>query len=166
MFLVSLLPHLVSASTTCQSSSKAGSGTKFALKCIPRKASGTKQPAAADSADDRNYIGADACRDCHTTTPESYEQGLHAKGLMEICGVTASRVCETCHGPARVHLQTGGDTDKIVVFRTLTNKEVNKPCLGCHELGKSHNAFLDPEQAGADKSCLSWHTVHHPAKPK
>lgn len=37
--------------------------------------------------------------------------------------------CESCHGPAQAHVESGGDVAKIFRFTTATSKQVDEKCL-------------------------------------
>jgi hypothetical protein len=155
----------MSSAMARQAPDKAQAVKKSEYKCTPQKGSSGKSGTGATGTDWHLYVGANACQGCHVTPTDSFEQGSHGKEIPKVCGIPAERVCETCHGPAREHVDTGGDTDKIVIFRVLSAKEVNKRCLDCHLLPAGHKDFFDPDQDKPQESCLSCHTIHHPSKP-
>lgn len=154
----------ISSAMARQDTDKAQTDKKSEYKCALQKGSAGKSGAGTTGTDSHLYAGANACQGCHVTPAESFEQGSHGKNIPKVCGIPAQQVCETCHGPAREHVDTGGDTDKIVIFRVLSAKEVNKRCLDCHLLPSGHRDFFNPDQPKALESCLSCHTIHHPAK--
>jgi hypothetical protein len=165
MAILLIVLLMVSSAMARQDPHKAQVDKKSEYKCTPRKGSSGKSGAGATGTDSHLYVGIDACQSCHVTPAESFENGSHGKNIPKVCGIPAEQVCETCHGPAREHVDTGGDTDRIVIFRVLSSKEVNKRCLDCHLLPSRHKDFFDPDQDKPQESCLSCHTIHHPSKP-
>ena len=125
---------------------------------------------------DATYIGADACRTCHTTLGDHWADTLH-----ESKGVT----CERCHGPGSVHKDAmsgapaGPQLATLAVdthpTNILTFPKVNDPvvCGQCH--GPVHDqynfsqhskivvdpveeAVLNPATYGRNSQCVGCHS--------
>ena len=121
------------------------------LKDPPLKASPQGDPAA--------YAGSETCTTCHAEESKKFDSNPHAKLALEHGG--AGVTCESCHGPGKAHVESGGDKTKIFDPATATAKAVDATCLGCH--AGTHPNFLRSPHAKADVSCVSCHTVHKAA---
>ena len=71
---------------------------------------------------DGDYVGSEACKDCHEDQFKAFSHTSHAS-LAKISGwkekVTG---CEACHGPGKAHLEEG-DPAKIIWFKNKSPKE-------------------------------------------
>jgi DmsE family decaheme c-type cytochrome len=109
------------------------------------------------------FVGAEACAACHSDQVEAFKNDLHGKMFPKHKGISFDKSCETCHGPASLHVNAGGDkTDPG--FRTvkITPANVGKTCAQCHS--KSH--WEGSPHARANVSCSQCHTVHSPKNSK
>jgi DmsE family decaheme c-type cytochrome len=118
------------------------------LKDPPLKASPQGDPAA--------YAGSETCTTCHAEESKKFDSNPHAKLALEHGGKGVT--CESCHGPGKAHVESGGDKTKIFGPATATAKAVDATCLGCH--AGAHPNFLRSPHAKANVSCVSCHTVH------
>jgi len=107
-----------------------------------------------------DFIGSETCSSCHSDLSKGFSSSPHAKlALMHgDKGVT----CESCHGPARAHLESGGDPTKILQLSKMSPQKVNATCLGCH--ATAHPNFERSEHGKAGVSCTSCHSVHKPVE--
>jgi DmsE family decaheme c-type cytochrome len=123
-------------------------------------ASGIKPAAATQPANPADYVGSDVCATCHADVAKKFDAGNpHSKLALTHGGTGAT--CESCHGPGRAHVESGGDVTKIIQINKLSAKDVTATCLGCH--AKTHPDYLRSPHAKADVSCLGCHSVHDAA---
>ncbi len=85
-----------------------------------------------------DYIGTEACKDCHEDQFKAYELTSHA----ELSGISGWKGkvtgCESCHGPGKAHAEEG-DPKKIISFKNKPQKEISETCLTCHAGREEHN---------------------------
>src|SRR5258708_33298474 len=93
---------------------------------------------ASDSAED--YVGSDACKDCHEDQFKAFSHTSHAQ--LSTIGSWKGKVtgCEACHGPGKAHTEEG-DPAKIISFKNKGSKEISETCLACHAGREEHNNF-------------------------
>ena len=113
----------------------------------------SSQKAVSNSTD---YVGSETCVLCHEDLSKKFASNPHSKlALMhDGKGVT----CESCHGPAQAHVESGGDVAKIFRFTKATSKQVDEKCLSCH-LG-THANFNRSAHGEAGVSCIGCHSSH------
>jgi DmsE family decaheme c-type cytochrome len=117
-------------------------------------------PAAKDPpANPTDYVGSETCATCHTEESKKFDSNPHAKLALEHSGTGVT--CESCHGPGKAHVESGGDKTKIFDPATAPAKAVDATCLSCH--AGTHPNFLRSPHAKANVSCVSCHTVHQAA---
>ncbi len=109
-------------------------------------------PQAAPS----DFVGAEACATCHEDVAKGFASNPHSK-LAEEHG-KAGVTCESCHGPGRAHVESGGDKSKIFRFSDASAKEVDEKCLGCHQ--GQHANFERSAHGEGNVSCVGCHSVH------
>ena len=114
------------------------------------------KPAASKSDD---YVGTDACKDCHEDQFKAFSHTSHAQ-LVKI-GSWKEKVtgCESCHGPGKAHIEEG-DPKKIMSFKRMAPKEISETCLTCHAGKEEHNNFRRGEHWRNDVSCVDCHSAH------
>ncbi len=61
---------------------------------------------------------------------KGFSNDPHAKLALEHGGKGVT--CESCHGPGKAHVESGGVASKIFQFTKATPKQVEKKCLSCH----------------------------------
>lgn len=108
-----------------------------------------------------DYVGSEACKDCHEDQFKNFTPTAHAKltGLSSWKGKVTG--CEQCHGPGKAHLEEG-DPKKIISFKNKSSKEISETCLGCHAGEEEHNNFRRGEHWRNDVGCTDCHTSHSP----
>src|SRR5208283_1343733 len=123
-------------------------------------AAGAKQQAAvaqkADAPNPADFIGSDTCAACHADIAKKFGDNPHAKLALRHNGTGAT--CESCHGPGRAHVESGGDVTKIKQLSKMSPKDITATCLGCH--AGTHPNFLRSPHAKAGVSCVSCHSIH------
>jgi len=127
----------------------------------------TQSLVAADSApksvaikpDDADYVGSDACKDCHEDQFKAYSHTAHAQ--LTTLGSWKSKVtgCESCHGPGKNHI-ADGDITKIISFKNKSPKEASETCLTCHAGKEERNNFRRGEHWRNDIGCTDCHSPH------
>jgi Doubled CXXCH motif (Paired_CXXCH_1). len=99
------------------------------LLVAPRMTSAQKPPAG--------YAGSAACADCHAKTMHDFNASTMGKLIKDNGGLEHGKLgCESCHGPSKKHMDSGGEERPPMTFsRKSTNPvaERNATCLGCHE---------------------------------
>lgn len=106
-----------------------------------------------------DYVGSDACKDCHEDQFKSFTHTTHAK-LANI-GSWKEKVtgCESCHGPGRAHIAEG-DPSKMTSFKNKSAKEISETCLTCHAGKEERNNFRRGEHWRNDIGCTDCHAAH------
>lgn len=105
------------------------------------------------------YVGAETCKTCHEDLYNGWEKSPHWKQTFKEGGI-AKHGCEDCHGPGSAHVEGGGDTSKIFIFKDHSTKEINDRCLTCHAGSTEHMNASNSEHTRADVSCISCHSPH------
>jgi predicted CXXCH cytochrome family protein len=106
-----------------------------------------------------DYIGSDACKDCHEEQFKGFSHTSHA--VLGSMGSWKNKVtgCETCHGPGKAHAEDG-DPKKIISFKGKPQKEISETCLACHAGKEEHNAFRRGEHWRNNVGCTTCHAAH------
>ncbi|HVG90222.1 MAG TPA: multiheme c-type cytochrome, partial [Alphaproteobacteria bacterium] len=117
------------------------------------KPSSPAQPqsnAAQSGTQPEHYLGSEACMACHEDVyKKSFENTPHFKTTLN-----KGHGCESCHGPGAEHVEGGGDTSKIVNFKTLSRQEASARCLTCHAQNLKQRHFSSSSHASNDVGCL------------
>jgi DmsE family decaheme c-type cytochrome len=117
--------------------------------------------AATETTPTAKYVGVEVCAQCHYDKFVSYMNQPHSrKGDPR---TPASRfACESCHGPASLHVQGGGGrgVGGLMTFRAEQPAEArNAVCLQCHTRGNQalwHGSVHDQRKL----ACADCHNVH------
>ena len=108
---------------------------------------------------DGDYVGSEACKDCHDDQFKAFSHTSHAS-LAKINNwkdkVTG---CEACHGPGKAHIEEG-DPTKIISFKNKAPKEISETCLTCHAGKEERNNFRRGEHWRNDVGCTDCHSSH------
>jgi len=124
-------------------------------------AAGAKQQAAveqkAPAPNAADFVGSEVCAACHADVAKKFSDNPHSKLALRHNGTGAT--CESCHGPGKAHVDSGGDVTKIKQLSKMSPKEITATCLGCH--AGTHPNFLRSPHAKAGVSCTSCHSVHN-----
>ncbi len=114
------------------------------------------KPASYNAAE---YVGSEACKDCHEDQFKAYSHTSHA-GLATMSGWKGRATgCESCHGPGKAHAEEG-DPKKIISFKNKAAKEISETCLACHAGREEHNNFRRGEHWRNDIGCTDCHSAH------
>src|SRR5260370_8118778 len=99
---------------------------------VARASAQEKQPARTTLPP--GFIGSWSCKDCHQEIYKNFATTPHWKiAFDKRDAATATGQCESCHGPGREHVQSGGDPAKIVSFKGASADKIPATCLGCHQ---------------------------------
>jgi predicted CXXCH cytochrome family protein len=106
-----------------------------------------------------DYVGSEACKDCHEDQFKAFSHTSHA----ELANIKSWKGkvtgCEACHGPGKAHLAEG-DPTKIISFKKKSSKETSETCLTCHAGKEEHNNFRRGEHWRNDIGCIDCHAPH------
>ena len=141
--------------------------------------------------DASKYVGSESCAGCHGAEATHYALTAHAKTKLMHAGVD-QQGCESCHGPARGHLdfylkiqklnEDGKDNEatelmndtakaeaaKMRSFPALSSAAISATCLKCHEGSQGRNDerfnFRRSEHFRHGLSCIDCHSSHSPKR--
>ena len=101
------------------------------------------------------------CEECHPDVTASFRSDIHARAWSDQSGgAGGKRVCESCHGPADMHLEEGS-RENIITFSRESggNAEAQtRICLNCHRGSTGLGAL--GKHADENVACAQCHTVH------
>lgn len=130
------------------------------------KAAGSTQ--GPQARDEPQYVGSETCKTCHEKSYQSFELTSmgraffkHSKTPLE------SRGCESCHGPGRAHVESGGDAASIIRFakdEKRSAESLNAKCLQCHEKGMTL-FWTGSTHQSRGLTCVTCHQVMQPNIP-
>lgn len=102
------------------------------------------------------YVGSESCEQCHETYTKEFRFSAHAKLVAP--GPNAVNVgCESCHGPASVHVESGG------AARTIVNPARDPAsCFECHS--NLRGQFALPNRHPVMEGRLGCAACHDPHK--
>ncbi len=131
----------------------------FLLGCatLGKRASVIKTPEIAPGA---TYVGSEACFECHEGfDSDRFNVHMRIKDFEVASGYKTG--CESCHGPASLHVEGDGDTEKIIRFgeEGLEPEEVAGVCTTCHSANE-HLNWAGSAHAENDVACTQCHKVH------
>ncbi len=105
-----------------------------------------------------DYIGDQACVDCHSDTSHNFNQSAHAACMDDTKLPLAQRGCEGCHGPGKAH-QDNPDV-KVISFTELSPKDSSAACLRCHGQTMDKAFWVHTDHARANLACVTCHKIH------
>lgn len=107
-----------------------------------------------------DYIGADACKECHQDQYATYVKSIHGKKAIP-GSPAAGETCEACHGPGGKHAEEGGGKGWMISFgKQAGSAQKSAPCLKCHENSKEMISWNTGRHKVSGVSCDQCHTVH------
>jgi len=123
-----------------------------------------KPKPAAPSGADGDYVGSDTCIGCHQDQNHRFKNTIMGKIMMEHPRTPEeARGCEACHGPGRVHVESGGGKDTIPIRfgkdSPNTVAEQNNVCLDCHSGGTNHLFWRGSPHESRGMACVDCHQV-------
>ncbi|MBL9136724.1 MAG: hypothetical protein JNK85_12680 [Verrucomicrobiales bacterium] len=73
------------------------------------------------------YVGSESCEQCHESVTKHFASATHARLMARGANGSVDVGCESCHGPASVHVESGGAS------RTIVNPNRDpSSCFACH----------------------------------
>ena len=120
---------------------------------------------AVVSSSDRasGYVGWEVCQGCHLDQVTAWRATKMGKILIgNPRNELEARACESCHGPAKDHVEANNGT-KIFGFSknsTATAAAKNERCLQCHEK-TARTLWKGSMHDSRNVSCTDCHTVMH-----
>ena len=117
----------------------------------------TQVTPSSNEADD--YVGSDACKECHEDQFKAFSHTTHAKLANIKSWKEKVTGCESCHGPGKAHIEEG-DPSKMISFKNKSPKEISESCLGCHAGREERNNFRRGEHWRNDIGCIDCHSSH------
>ena len=116
------------------------------------------KPAPQYKAED--YAGSEACKTCHAKEFENFSKTTHGRLASQPNWKGKMQGCESCHGPGKAHIESGGDKTKILNLENLSPKQLSDTCLTCHAGKEEHNNYKRGEHYRNDVACTSCHSPH------
>jgi predicted CXXCH cytochrome family protein len=101
------------------------------------------------------YVGSKQCEQCHEENTKHFRDATHAKIAMKD-DKNVEIGCESCHGPASVHVKAGGGRENIV-----NPRKSPEACFQCHLDKRGEFSLPNTHPVLAGKvSCVDCHNVH------
>jgi DmsE family decaheme c-type cytochrome len=130
----------------------------------PARAASSGTPAQEVTSPPGGYAGVKECVSCHAVQVKAYRESPHARDWDERTPA-AAQACDTCHGPAKSHIEDPGDKARITSFLRMTPRAVSETCLRCHK-SDEHAQWQGSMHDARNVSCISCHSVHTPQSEK
>ncbi|MDH3883343.1 MAG: DmsE family decaheme c-type cytochrome [Desulfobacterales bacterium] len=112
------------------------------------------------SENEGDYVGTEACMECHEEIYESFVKNLH--GIEGDPRTPAAKLgCESCHGPGAVHAEKGESGDIFWPSADSPEPAEKKSdiCLQCHTKGKVV-LWQSSEHETRGLACTNCHSMH------
>lgn len=124
---------------------------------------------AAAQQDGATYVGDESCMECHEESFAPYAETAHGKLFKPDGHKEAMRQgCEGCHGPASLHVDSGGEIGDLLTFRAADAKSIraeNANCLECHA-SSDRRHWEGSTHEMKDVACSSCHQVMKQNSPR
>lgn len=135
---------------------------------IGRSPSTAATPAPRTQTND-NYAGSETCVICHADQGQHFQKTVMGKAFANPKNAKEKLGCESCHGPGKNHVDSGGGKETIPIRFTKDSRntvdEKNGACLSCHERG--NRLFWEGSPHETRKvACVDCHTGHEPQSRK
>jgi DmsE family decaheme c-type cytochrome len=118
------------------------------------------QPPAPVSRAAATYVGEETCLTCHGEMTRGYHDSRHGRKA-DARTPSATKGCESCHGPGSAHVEAGGDKTLILNPSTMKPADVGAMCTTCHNRS-SHSDWAGSKHEARNLSCATCHSVHAP----
>lgn len=110
------------------------------------------------------FAGDAACVDCHKETTHQFDATSMGKLIKENGGIEHGKQgCESCHGPSKAHVESGGEERPPISFSRKSTTPVavrNATCLSCHEK-TARTLWKGSTHESRNVACTDCHTVMH-----
>ena len=121
-------------------------------------------PQSARAQAKSGYAGDAACVDCHKETMHQFDATSMGKLIKENGGIEHGKQgCESCHGPSKAHVESGGEERPPIAFSRKSTTPVavrNATCLSCHEK-TARTLWKGSTHEARNVACTDCHTVMH-----
>src|ERR1017187_5209309 len=112
------------------------------------------------------YAGNAACVDCHKKEVAQFATTTMGKVINARPRTEHEKLgCESCHGPAKQHAESGGEERGALIYFSKKTKtpvaERNAACLNCHEK-TARTLWKGSTHESRNVACTDCHTVMHP----
>lgn len=109
---------------------------------------------------DSQYVGSEACKDCHEAYYKASAKSVHGKKA--IPGSPANTEgCESCHGPGAQHVEKGGRGVAIFAFgKKVDPKARDSKCLACHGESRDLPFWNLSRHKSMEVTCDNCHSIH------
>lgn len=104
-----------------------------------------------------NFVGNQACFECHTNYVRQFPASAHARLHVEHLPPSGQSGCESCHGPGSKHVQVGGGRGRFIV----NPGKDPAACFACHL--ETHAEFSLPQHHPVIEgrmNCVQCHDPH------
>jgi DmsE family decaheme c-type cytochrome len=134
---------------------------------VSTRASGRQQQSATTQTRPErageDYAGSEVCIACHADQVKRFQSTMMGRAFAHPKNDKERLGCESCHGPARAHVEAGGSKETIPIRFTKdsrnTPEEKNSACLSCHERGNRMFWQGSPHETRA-VACVDCHSGH------
>jgi DmsE family decaheme c-type cytochrome len=111
------------------------------------------------------YAGNAACVDCHKKEGAQFAATTMGKVINARPRTEHEKLgCESCHGPAKQHAESGGEERGALIYFSKKTKtpvaERNAACLNCHEK-TARSLWKGSTHESRNVACTDCHTVMH-----
>src|SRR5581483_3235299 len=134
-----------------------------ALWLIGRGTAQEAKPEAAKPAETSNqpatYVGSQTCQPCHEDIYNAFQKSPHAVVESEKKRGWGGKACESCHGAAGKHAESG-DATLIRNPAKLVAAQADRICMNCHLNTPTHVSRPQSAHAKNNVSCVGCHSVH------
>ncbi len=122
---------------------------------------------AAASPAPEGYVGSNACKTCHPDVWLNFYRNPHYKSIAAGNLPPDRTGCESCHGPAKAHLEARGGKQTIPrAFSLLRTPQILEACLVCHAKEFTRSNIRRSEHTQAGVACTSCHSIHRAQTPR
>lgn len=117
---------------------------------------------------DPQYVGSETCKTCHESSFKYWAKTPMGRAFLQHPQTALEKQgCETCHGPGRTHVESGGDINSVLRFGKKSAQsaaEQNASCLQCHEKG-ARMFWQGSTHERRGLTCVTCHQVMKPNVP-
>ena len=112
------------------------------------------------------YVGSAVCKTCHPNVWTNFFRNPHYKSIAAGNLPPEQTGCESCHGPAKAHVEARGGKATIRAFSVMKPKQILDACLACHAKDMTRSEIRRSQHTLNDVVCTNCHSVHRAATPK
>ncbi|HEY1203919.1 MAG: DmsE family decaheme c-type cytochrome [Bryobacteraceae bacterium] len=113
-----------------------------------------------------SFVGSEQCKTCHANIWFTFYKNPHFRSVASGKEKPEDTGCESCHGPAKAHVEAHGGKATIVAFSALRADAVLNACLRCHSAAISRANIRRSPHTQNDVACNNCHSIHKAQTPK